>query len=428
MTDGKAHTFSLRGCELGVATAATQIEGGDADTNWHRWAEGPGKIADGSTPARATDHWNRVGADIDLLAELGIRHYRMGLEWARIEPAPAEFDADAIDHYVDEITRLRDAGITVLVTLHHFNNPWWLEQTGAFTGGHAVGVFERYVRRVLAALGPLVQDWITINEPNVYATKAYLEGVWPPGHHDLRETLAVMQHLAEAHIRAYRIIHHSYPHARVGVANHLRVFRPLQPFNPVHQAAARASEYLFQGALMRAMSHGRFLPPFRQPEWVKPGQYYDFQGINYYSRSTVTGLADGVADGVPTNDLGWEIYPDGLAILARKVAQEYPGPIYVTENGTADAADSFRPLFLYDHIKAAVTSGAPVKRFYHWSFTDNWEWAEGEGPRFGLVEMDYDTQARTVRESGRFFADMIAHGGVTEAAYARWVAGRRYPR
>ena len=422
------HAFRLAGCELGVATAATQIEGGDADTNWHRWAQTPGHIADGSTPARACDHWNRVAADIALLGELGVKHYRMGLEWARVEPAPGEFDDTAIAHYADELTQLRDAGITPLVTLHHFNNPWWFEQTGAFAGGHAVGVFERYVRHVLGALAPLARDWITINEPNVYATKAYLEGDWPPGRHSLGETLAVMQHLAEAHIRAYRIIHGARTDARVGVANHLRVFQPQTKWNPVHQAAALAGEYLFQRAIMRAMSYGQFLPPFRRPAGVRPGRYYEFQGINYYTRSTVSGLKDGVAAGVPVNDLGWEIYPDGLAILIRQVQRTYPGPIYITENGTADAVDAFRPLFLYDHLLAIAGTGAPVERFYHWCFTDNWEWAEGEEPRFGLVALDYETQRRTVRESGRFYADIAANGGVTPAAYERWVAGREYPR
>ena len=421
------HALSLTGCELGVATAATQIEGGNADTNWHRWAAQPGRISDNSTPARAADHWNRVPQDIALLGELGIRHYRMGLEWARIEPAPGEFDTGALDHYADELTQLRDAGITPLVTLHHFSNPWWLEETGAFAGHHAVGVFERYVRRVVSALGPLVGEWITINEPNVYATKGYVEGTWPPGHHSIREALAVMQNLAEAHIRAYGIIHEEFPGARVGVANHLRIFRPKCAWNPTHQASSAGARYLFQNAIMRAMSYGQFRAPFIQPSGVRPGRYYDFQGINYYTRSTVSGLSDGVAAGVDVNDLGWEIYPDGLRILCRQVAAAYPGPIYITENGTPDVADSFRSLFIYDHLRAMRACGANVERYYHWCFTDNWEWADGETPRFGLVALDYETQERTIKDSGRFYADIVKNSGITQEAYDRWVAGRSYP-
>ena len=422
-----SHAFSLNGCELGVATAATQIEGGDADTNWHRWAATPGHVADGSTPARAADHWNRVPQDIALLAELGVKHYRMGLEWARIEPVPGHFDDAAIAHYRDELARLRDAGITPLVTLHHFNNPWWFEKSGAFTGGWSVGVFERYVRHVVTALRGLADEWITVNEPNVYATYAYLEGTWPPGHRSMGETLRVMNNLAVAHIRAYKVIHELQPEARVGVAQHLRVFRPANPRHPLNQGAAVVARYLFQDAILSAMSYGRFRLPFRRPAGVRPGRYYDFQGINYYSRSTVTGLRDGTAKGVPVNDLGWEIYPEGIALLVRQIHRDYPGPIYITENGTPDAADRFRPLFLYDHLSALAASGVPVARFYHWCFTDNWEWTEGEEPRFGLVGLDYATQERTIRESGRFYADIAANGGVTQEAYDRWVAGRSYP-
>ncbi len=435
MTDATADTrfsgpgFALPGVELGVATAATQIEGGDADTNWHRWAAQPGRIADGSSPARAADHWNRVEQDVALLGELGVKHYRMGLEWARLEPSPGAFDTAAFAHYRDELTRLKTAGIVPLVTLHHFNNPWWFERTGGFESPSALVVFDRYVRTVVESLGDLVQDWVTVNEPNVYATKGWVDGEWPPGvTGSIVRAQRVMQVLAVAHIRAYQAIHASFPDARVGVANHLRVFAPRQRWNPLDHVSAHAARYLFQAALTRAFSHGRFLAPFVQPKGIEPGRYYDFQGINYYSRSSVSGLADGVAVDVPLNDLGWEIYPRGLAEVARWTHENFPGPIWITENGTADSADAFRSRFLYEHLAVIAGSGLPVERFYHWCFTDNFEWAAGEQPRFGLVALDYENQSRTIRESGRFYRDVSANGGVTAAAYDRWVADQRYPR
>ena len=420
--------FALPRLALGVATAATQIEGGEADTNWHRWADRPGRITDGTTPVHAADHWNRVEQDTALLAELGIRHCRMGLEWARIEPAPGEFDRSAINHYRAELEGLRAAGISPLVTLHHFNNPWWFERTGGWESRHALTVFDRYVDWVLVNLGDLVDAWITLNEPNVYATQGWVEGVWPPGvTGSIRRAQKVMQTMAAAHIRTYLTIHRAWPDAKVGVANHLRAFAPKRRWNPLDRVSARGAEYLFQTALTRAFSVGRFLAPFVQPREIDPGQYYDFQGINYYTRSSVTGLADGVARNVPVNDLGWEVYPEGLVEVARWTNEQYPGPIWITENGTADASDAFRPLYLYDHLKAIAGSGLPIERYYHWCFTDNWEWADGERPRFGLVELDYATQRRTVRDSGRFYADVIANAGVTADAYRRWVHGRRYP-
>jgi len=414
--------LDLGALELGVATAATQIEGGDADTNWHRWAAGPGHVADGSTPARAADHWNRVDEDVALLARLGIRHYRMGLEWARIEPQPGVFDRGAIAHYRDELRALKAAGIAPLVTLHHFNNPWWLEDRGAWLSEEAVPAFLRYASRVVDELKDLVGEWITINEPNVYAAIGYAFGEWPPGGRSIPQAMRVMSRMAQAHIQAYRTIHTAQPTARVGVAHHLRGFDPAHLVNPVELAAVKAYDYLFQGALLDAMAFGRFRPPLRAPAGTGPGRYYDFTGVNYYTRAWVSGVRQITRPGAPVNDLGWEIYPQGLFRALRHLAARYPGDIYVTENGTADAADAFRPRFLYDHLLAVVRSGAPVRRYYHWCFTDNWEWAEGEVPRFGLVHLDYDTQRRTVRESGRFYADIIAHRGVTDEAYARWVA------
>lgn len=404
-----------------MATAATQIEGGDADTNWHRWAAKPGSARDGSTPARAADHWNRVDQDIALLGELGVKHYRMGLEWARIEPRPGVFDSAAVEHYRDELTKLRALGITPLVTLHHFNNPGWLEERGAWLSPQAVERFLAYVRHVVSHLKDLVDEWVTINEPNVYATEAYIYGEWPPATHHPLHGMSAMSALVEAHLRAYALIHAIQPEAKVGVAHHLRVFDPAHPYNPIDVAGASAMEHLFQGAVLEAMSTGRIRLPLRGSSRFAPGRYYDFIGVNYYTRNWVVGVYPGTKPGTPTNDLGWEIYPAGLARVLRQVAKRYPGPIYITENGTADATDEFRSRFIFTHLRAAIASYTPVTRYYHWCFTDNWEWAEGEVPRFGLVELDYETQARTIKQSGRFYADMIAHGGVTEQAYERWV-------
>jgi len=417
--------FELPDCELGVASAATQIEGGDLDTNWHRWAAA-GRIADGSSPARAADHWNRVDEDLELLKTLGVKHYRMGIEWARVEPAPGEFDEAAIAHYRDEVAALRAAGITPLVTLHHFNLPGWLVDAGGW-GSRSMKVhFGRFVRRMVLALGEWVNEWIPINEPNVYATQAYLWGHWPPGERSLPKALAVMQAQAEVHIAAYQMIHALQPHALVGTASHLRAFAPADPDNPLHRVAAKASEHLFQRALLKAMNTGVFGWPFRRPSGVVPGRYYDFQGINYYARSTVRGLSDGVAEGVPVNDLGWEIYPQGLIEVCRWVHAAYPSPLYITENGTCDNTDAFRAKYVHDHLAQIAAAASPIKRYYHWCFTDNWEWADGEVPRFGLVELNYETQARTIKESGHFYADIIANAGVTAQAYQRWVASQRY--
>lgn len=421
-------SFALRRCELGVATSATQIEGGHADTNWHRWAA-RGRARDGSGPTVAADHWNRVADDLDLLRELGVRHYRMGLEWARIEPEPGEFDTAAIAHYRDELAGLRAAGIAPLVTLHHFSEPGWLSERGGFGTDAALAAFARYVERVVLDLGDLADEWITINEPNVYAYQGYYQGSWPPGERTLRGYLGVAARLARAHLDAYRAIHRLRPSARVSFAQHLRVFDPLHAANPFDRASASGTAWVFQGALTQAMARGRFVAPLVQPRGVRPGRYYDFLGVNYYSRTLISGPQNLTARGAPVSDLGWEIYPDGLVRVLEWLHRRFPGPIYVTENGVADAADSFRARFLYDHLaRIAASERLPVQRYYHWTLTDNWEWAEGQTARFGLVELDPATQQRRMRASGRFFASIAANCGVTQDAYDEFVAPQRYPQ
>ena len=196
----------------------------------------------------------------------------------------------------------------------------------------------------------------------------------------------------------------------------------------MHRLLARTNAYLFQEAITDAMLGGRFPRLLGgQPADVAPGSHYDYLGINYYSRTAVSRLADGRFDGVPVNDLGWEIYPRGLVEVAQWLHQRYPGPIWVTENGTADRDDAFRARFIADHLSAMASSGLPFERYYHWCLVDNWEWAQGHTARFGLVELDVDTMERRVRPSGRFLARVIAAGGIDDALYEEFVARSAYP-
>lgn len=420
--------IDLSGLRIGTATAAVQIEGGDTGNQWHAFAQQPARITDGSTPTPATDHWNRWREDTDLMARLGLQVYRLGIEWSRIEPEPGRVDAAAVAHYREELTALRAAGIRPLVTLHHFSHPIWFEDRGGWAGPDAVPTFVAHVDRMVDLFGDLVEEWVTINEPNVFATGGYLFGEFPPGSRNAWSRIRTVLHaMAHAHCLAYARLHEVQPHAMVGVAHHLRVFDPLDPRNPLHRLLSRSNAYLFQEAITDAMFGGRFhrvLGP--QPEDVTPGSHYDFLGINYYSRSAVSRLDDGRFPGVPVNDLDWEIYPQGLADVARWLHDRYPGPIWVTENGTADAEDAFRARFIAEHLEAMVSSGLPFERYYHWCFVDNWEWAEGHTARFGLVGLDVATMERRVLRSGEFLSRAIAAGAITEELYDEYVAGCRY--
>ena len=415
---------------LGVSSAAAQIEGGEVGSNWNDWYH-RGYIKDGSNPAVADDHWNRWKEDCDLMAAMGMRVCRLGLEWARLVPERGKPSQEVIRHYREELSYLRDRDIRPLVTIHHFSNPMWFEEKGAFAKRENLEDFLDFVRLCGESFGDLVGDWITINEPNVYATNGYCFGLWPPGRKSYLQTFHVMENMAYCHIRAYGMLHEiradmGYTDTFVGFANHVRVFDPKNPKNPLHRLLARLAEWLFQGALTLAMGTGRFRLPLRNRWHVKPGEYCDFNGVNYYTRSTVSGLADGVREGSPRNDLNWEIYPEGLVRCAEKLQKVLPRPLWVTENGTCDNDDRFRAKYIYDHLAAICASGLPFERYYHWCFCDNFEWLEGYSARFGLVHIDYETQKRTVKRSGEFYAGMIAAGGVTEEAFAEYVAKEAY--
>ena len=320
----------------------------------------------------------------------------------------------------------------MLLTLHHFNNPLWLEERGGFAQRDNITCYLRFVRKMVESVGDLVSEYITINEPNVYAYNGYLEGVWPPGRKSFLEMSRVMTNMAAAHIEAYGLIRKTrlqmgYKDTRVGVANHLRAFAPKDPKNPLQRFWAERVEELFQGSLTKAMCTGRTAFPIGKHPSIVPGEFCDFHGVNYYTRSTVSGPADGVAENCPVNDLGWEIYPEGIGEVCRKVYGVLKKPIYITENGTCDNGDRFRARYIAEHLRVLCESGLPVERYYHWCFCDNWEWVEGTSARFGLVHVDFETQARTVKDSGKFYKRVIQEQGVSEALYEAFCGGE-YPK
>ncbi len=403
-------TFLFPECfELGVSSAATQIDGDCKNSNWHDWYL-KGHIIDSSDPDIATRHRDFLKEDTELMASMGIGHYRFGLEWARIEPEEGVFSDEEFDKVREELLLLRKNKISVLLTIHHFSNPLWFEKSGGFLRRDSVEIFVRLCEKVVEKLGDLVSEYITINEPNVYAVNGYMTGVFPPGEKSLVKTLRIIEIMRKCHREAYRAIHHKrYQMGRfdtkVSFAHHMRSFAPLNKENPLHRLAAKTSEYFFQTRLQESYIFGN----------GHEGRFVDFLALNYYSRTASSGLADGVFPGTPINDLGWEIYPEGIVECAEKLHALCPDlPIYITENGTADNNDLFRRRYLYEHIKALCESALPVMRYYHWCFVDNFEWNEGFSARFGIVWLDTETMERKIKKSGEFFSQMIAEKGVTE--------------
>ncbi|MHB8129920.1 MAG: glycoside hydrolase family 1 protein [Mobilitalea sp.] len=415
---------------LGVASAATQIEGGECGHNWNDWYH-KGKIKDNSNPAQATNHYHLWEQDAELMSELKIRYYRLGVEWARICPKEDEVDKTAIAHYKKELNFLKEKGISVLLTIHHFTNPMWFERKGGFAKKENLRYYLDFAALVIEAYGDIVSEYITINEPNVYATNSYYFGEWPPGEKSALKAFKVMSNMAICHIKAYQLIHSmrqkmGFHDTKVSFANHVRVFDAQNPKNAWHIICAKLLERFFQGAVTEAMLTGRFKWPLNRAKEISRGEYCDFIAINYYTRTTVSGFGDGTKQDAPKNDLGWEIYPEGLIRCAEKIYQILERPIYITENGTCDNQDTFRCKYIYEHLKVITESDLPITKYYHWCFCDNFEWIEGESARFGLVHVNYETQERTVKSAGKFFTRIIEQKGITKDLYEQYVEPQNY--
>lgn len=414
---------------LGVATAATQIDGGEVNSNWNQWYH-LGKIKDGANPAIANDHYQRVRDDLKLMHDLGIQTYRFGVEWARLEPSPGQFDETVFAHYRQEIQMMLDYGIKPLLTLYHFSHPQWFEDQGGFLSAAAPAVFMRYIDQCLLHFADLVDEYITINEPNVYALEGYFFKEWPPGHHSTRECFKIMSILASLHIMTYQRIHDTIQDrpVRVSFAHHLRVFTPEKPRSLYQKHLTAIVQRAFQDALTQACFFGKFSLPLTNPLHLVRGIYVDFIAINYYTRTTISGLKDGTRANSDCNDLGWEIYPQGIVDVAQQLYALLPLDIYITENGTCDRQDTFRSRYIYEHLLALFQSELPIKRYYHWTFIDNFEWIEGENAPFGLVIGDFKHQVRTVKQSGRFYKQLIIDHGVSEETYRIYVEPQTYNR
>ena len=421
-----------KGMLLGAATAATQIEGGKVNSNWNEWSN-QGRILDGSTCERACDHWNRWKEDLDLLASMKAETYRFSIEWARIEPEEGKFDASAIAHYREEISYMKKLGIVPLMTLHHFSNPLWFERKGAFAKTENVRFFLDFVKEAVKDFGDLVSDYVTINEPNVYALNGYAGQGWPPDEKSLTQAARVLNVMAGCHIRAYERIHRmreamGYKDTRVGFAMHMRAFTAKNQENPVDRTSAALEKSLFQNKLLRAFGNGDFRVPYRNLGGFEKKNYCDFIGINYYTRSVVSKVGDNLTrEGAPKSDFGWEIYAAGLTECVREAQAIIPGiPVWITENGICDSEDAFRCLFLYEQFREIADAHLSIERYYYWSFLDNFEWMDSESRRFGLVRVDYPTEKRTVNKSGRFFTEIVDHHGISDNMYDRYVRGEEY--
>jgi beta-glucosidase len=426
------HSFPP-GFRWGTASAAHQVEGDNFANDFWAWEAQPGRIAEGQRSGKACDWWGgRWREDFDRAAATGQNAHRLSVEWSRIEPSPGVFNHEALAAYREILEGARQRGLRPMVTLHHFTNPAWLLELGGWPAEGTPARFERFVEATVAELGDLADEWVTINEPNVYAFAAYTAGAFPPGERSFSRTLLVLERMVEAHARAYAVIHRLRPTARVGMAHHHRGFLPAHAWNPVEHASAAARHRVFNEAIPRALYDGRLRLPGRVVRMPRAAGTQDFFGLNHYTteavrmdlrrpqelfgRSSYPRGADLSPNGFIAND------PEGFwrsLVWARR----YRLPIWITENGIEDHLDAVRPRYLAAHLRQlwrAANFNWQVEGYFHWCLVDNFEWERGWTQRFGLWELDPATQERRARPSADFYAEICRANALTSEAVGRY--------
>jgi len=430
---GGSHRDFPPGFIWGAATSGHQVEGGNRFNDWWRFERQPGVIADGTVSGDACRHYERFDEDFALAAADGHNAHRLSVEWSRIEPERDRIDPVAVAHYHAVFESLRRHRLTPIVTLHHFTNPIWIADQGGWENRDTIERFGGFAGFCAREYGGEVDWWCTVNEPEVYAFRSYSEGRWPPARRDDSAALAVMAHLIEAHGRAYRVLHAEDTRdadgdGRAVVAGFAKAWvtlEALRPWSPLDRLRAWFENAAFNRAVARAAVTGDIhlgIPGARGirrhvPELVNSLDYF---GLNHYTRWKVDALAPEphvTAAGARLTDLGWEIHPRGFEqALMHAAAQGVP--VLVTENGFADQADAFRPRALIEyllHLGRAIDRGARVIGYLHWSLMDNFEWADGFRPRFGLYGVDHDhpERPRARRRSADLYARIIRANAIT---------------
>jgi beta-glucosidase len=439
----------------GVATSAYQIEGawnedGRGESIWDRFAHTPGRTRDGATGDVACDHYHRWPEDVAIMKSLAIQAYRFSVSWPRILPdGRGEVNQKGLDHYSRLVDGLLEAGITPFITLYHWELPVTLQDEGGWPARETVEPFVRLADVVSRHLGDRVKLWITHNEPWCTSLLSHQIGIHAPGLQDWPAALAASHHVLLSHGLAMQAVRANVAEAQVGLAANFEPAVPASASPADYHAARRWDGYYFRwfldplfGRRYPADMVTHYIDEGKLPEglaFIRPGDMetisapMDFLGINYYTRHIARDDSPGNQPQTLFPDppeartaMDWEVAPDSLYRLLNRIYFEYQVPvIYVTENGCSyldqpdedgRVADERRITYLGSHLAAvqrAIRNGVPVAGYLQWSLMDNFEWERGYSQRFGIVHVDYKTQARTVKDSGYWYRDVITSNSLT---------------
>lgn len=401
----------------GASTASHQVEGG-SENQWSVWELAHAKeLANGAekrlghlpnweeikkrasdpnnyVSGKGVDHWGRYKEDFDIAKKLSLNALRFGIEWSRLEPEEGKWDESAVAHYRDYIKQLKNCGLEPFMNIWHWTVPLWFEEKGGFTKGSNLKYFYRFVQKIADEYGSELSFAITLNEPNVYTTFGFVTGEWPPQDQNPIKATVVYINLVRAHKRSYQILKKANPHMQVGIASQLANIQAKRPHNVIDQVSTKIMRYLWDWWFLRRIRNQQ-----------------DFVGFNYYFTDYYKDVFKRENPTVPLSDLGWYMEPEGLYPLLLRVWAHHKKPIYVTENGVADEHDQYRQWWLQETIIAmerAISEGVEVAGYFHWSLLDNFEWAYGWWPKFGLVEVDRKNgMERKIRPSALWYANFI---------------------
>jgi beta-glucosidase len=372
----------------GTATAAHQIEGGNVNNDWWVFEHTPGSGCVESS-GDACDSFNRWSEDLDLVAQLGLGSYRFSVEWSRIEPEPDEWSRASLDHYRRVVAGCRELGILPVVTFSHFTNPRWLADRGGWEAPDAPERFAKFCEKTAAAIGDIVGMACTLNEPNIVSLMGYLAGVFPPGVRDVERRRSVTAGLCRAHRLAVEQLRAGPGDYPVGMTLSMTEYQAVPGGEERRDRIRRSMEDVF----------------------LEATEGDDFVGVQTYSRMRVG--PDGALDsepGVPLTMMGYERWPQGLEATIRRASEMTGGmPVFVTENGISTEVDSERVSFVteaLEGVQRCIADGIKVLGYTYWSLLDNFEWALGYGPKFGLVAVDRKSFERTAKPSAEWFGEV----------------------
>ncbi|WP_206485097.1 GH1 family beta-glucosidase [Thalassotalea sp. G2M2-11] len=421
----------------GIATASFQIEGGiehRLPCIWDTFCSQPGTIADNSNGAVACDHYNLWQQDIEMIKDLNVDAYRLSIAWGRVMNEDGSINHNGIEFYQQILDKLKQYNIKAFVTLYHWDLPQHLEDNGGWLNRATAYAFQHYVEQIVKAFGDRVYSYATLNEPFCSAYLGYELGIHAPGLKGKEYGKKAAHHLLLAHGLAMQVLKKLSPNTLNGIVLNFTPAYAISDNDADIKAAKYADDYLNQWYI-KPIIDGQYpaiisqLDAEHQPEILDDdlaiiSQPIDFMGINYYTRAIYQADEDTIYQeikpcDVELTDMGWEVFPQGFSDVLISLNKTYDlPPIYITENGAAmkdqndkgEVNDVDRFNYFQSHLLAvntAIEAGVDIKGYFAWSLMDNFEWAEGYLKRFGLVYVDYQTQKRTIKNSGHAFSQLI---------------------